>query len=294
MDHYLDIHLRPDPEVPAHQLMAALFAKLHRVLAQVQATTIGVSFPGYGLSPVTLGNTLRLVGPAVDLARLMEESWLTGARDHTKIDAINLKIVSNAGSKLYTEDQSAIVFLTAKQLMVSYSNWALFQNRANVVNSNRAGGVVLGPNSLKLDGPTLVLDASGSSSNTFALFGKINGFVGRPAGLLPEVVLSYSTSPAVPRVVKITQQNSRVNGCVIGSPDKGCLITDTPPPTINMFDERQVQIFDTGNGDNRVVLDPVVGANNEALIGDIATPQLNYDLPNCKPGQIGCREGKRK
>ena len=85
MSHYIDIHLRPDPEFPAHQLMAALYAKLHRVLAQVQASTVGVSFPGYVEAPATLGHTLRLVGPKSDLERLMEQDWLKGMRDHTEV-----------------------------------------------------------------------------------------------------------------------------------------------------------------------------------------------------------------
>lgn len=85
MSHYIDIHLRPDPEFPEHQLMAALYAKLHRVLAQVQATTIGVSFPAYRETPAALGNTLRLVGPRGDLEWLMEHGWLNGMRDHTEV-----------------------------------------------------------------------------------------------------------------------------------------------------------------------------------------------------------------
>jgi len=83
MLHYIDIHLRPDPEFPAHHLMAALYSKLHRVLALVQANTIGVCFPGYQSHPPTLGNTLRLLGPESDLVRLMEHEWLMGMRDHT-------------------------------------------------------------------------------------------------------------------------------------------------------------------------------------------------------------------
>lgn len=85
MSHYIDIHLRPDPEFPAHQLMGALYAKVHRLLAKVQASTIGVSFPGYKTVPATLGHTLRLVGPKADLAGLMEHDWLKGMRDHTEV-----------------------------------------------------------------------------------------------------------------------------------------------------------------------------------------------------------------
>ena len=85
MSHYIDILLRPDPEFPAHQLMAALYAKLHRVLANVQSTTIAVTFPGYQTGPATLGSTLRLLGPRADLDRLMEHDWLKGMRDHTEL-----------------------------------------------------------------------------------------------------------------------------------------------------------------------------------------------------------------
>jgi CRISPR-associated endonuclease Csy4 len=88
MSHYIDIHLRPDPEFPCHQLMAALYAKLHRVLAQVQASTIGVSFPGYQTVPATLGCTMRLVGPQGDLLRLMEQDWLKGMRDHAEVASV--------------------------------------------------------------------------------------------------------------------------------------------------------------------------------------------------------------
>ena len=55
MGHYVDIHLRQEPELPAHQLLAALYTKLHRVLAQTGATTVGVSFPEYSDNPPASG-----------------------------------------------------------------------------------------------------------------------------------------------------------------------------------------------------------------------------------------------
>lgn len=90
LSHYIDIHLRPDPEFPANHLMAALYAKLHRVLVQVHACTLAVSFPGYGVSPITLGASLRLLGPATDLARLMEHRWLQGMHDHVTVGAMGV------------------------------------------------------------------------------------------------------------------------------------------------------------------------------------------------------------
>lgn len=88
IDHYLDVHLRSDPEFPVHQVMDALYKKLHRALVQMQANTIGVSFPGYSETRITLGDTFRLIGPRTDLTRLMEQPWLMGLRDHTILSDI--------------------------------------------------------------------------------------------------------------------------------------------------------------------------------------------------------------
>lgn len=84
MTHYLDIHLLPDPEFPPHQLLGALYSKLHRALVRMQAPTLAVAFPGYSEQAHTLGHVLRLIGPAADLARLMALNWLVGMHDHVK------------------------------------------------------------------------------------------------------------------------------------------------------------------------------------------------------------------
>ena len=87
MLHYIDIHLRPDPEFAAHQLMSALYSKLHRALVLTKSNRIGVVFPGYGVSPPGLGDTLRLFGPAEDMARLTGLDWMQGMRDHVAMFA---------------------------------------------------------------------------------------------------------------------------------------------------------------------------------------------------------------
>ena len=88
MQHYFDIRLRSDPEFPAHQLLVALYAKLHRALVQLNSDTIGVCFPGYDESAQSLGNCLRLIGPAADLDRLLARDWLTGMHDHVSLDQL--------------------------------------------------------------------------------------------------------------------------------------------------------------------------------------------------------------
>lgn len=92
MNHYLDLHLLPDPEFSAAQLMSALFAKLHRALVAQPALHIGISLPQAragqppadqqpGAQPY-LGQHLRLHGQADALAALMALPWLSGMRDH--------------------------------------------------------------------------------------------------------------------------------------------------------------------------------------------------------------------
>ncbi|MGV8805588.1 MAG: type I-F CRISPR-associated endoribonuclease Cas6/Csy4 [Polaromonas sp.] len=85
MDHYVDIDVQPDPEFPAHQLMSALYAKLHRALVVRQSSGIGVSFPGFDPQARYLGTRLRLHGTLAALSGLLESDWLTGMRDHVAL-----------------------------------------------------------------------------------------------------------------------------------------------------------------------------------------------------------------
>lgn len=88
MDRYLDIRILPDPEFPAHQLMNALFAKLHRCLARLGVDDIGVSFPEVDESRPSLGATLRLHGAEAAFQRLLAEPWLVGMRDHVEMTGV--------------------------------------------------------------------------------------------------------------------------------------------------------------------------------------------------------------
>lgn len=82
-DHYLDIHLLPDPEFAPNQLLGALFAKLHRALVQLGSGDIGISLPGVGASGP--GTHLRLHGSLPALQCLQTLEWLTGMRDHLRL-----------------------------------------------------------------------------------------------------------------------------------------------------------------------------------------------------------------
>jgi hypothetical protein len=85
-----------------------------------------------------------------------------------------------------------------------------------------------------------------------------------------------------------------VNGCVIGSPDKGCLVTDPPRPNFSIYDERQTQLF--GSTENvELLFNPLVGRANEGLFVDIVDAPVGIDTLQCEPGEVDCpRSEERK
>lgn len=88
MTHYLNIHLLPDPELPSHVLMAALFNKAHHALTGMNATAIGITFPEYRKDPAWLGTQFRMVGSINALQIMLERPWLGALRDYVRIGAI--------------------------------------------------------------------------------------------------------------------------------------------------------------------------------------------------------------
>ena len=85
MAHYIDIHLRPDPELPPHLLLAALYGRVHLRLVELKATDIGISFPGYKVKPAQLGGVMRLIGPASALSQIMLGDWLRAVREYVLV-----------------------------------------------------------------------------------------------------------------------------------------------------------------------------------------------------------------
>lgn len=87
--HYIDIQLRPDPEIAPQQLLAGVYARLHLALVKLgNPGNIGVSFPAHDDSKPSLGTHLRLHGAHAALAALMGSPWLRGIEDHLRISPI--------------------------------------------------------------------------------------------------------------------------------------------------------------------------------------------------------------
>lgn len=87
--HYIDIQLRPDPEIAPHQLMSSLYLRLHRALVQLGSQGIGVSFPAHDERRPDLGTHLRLHGESIALQALAETDWLRGIKDHLQIGLVS-------------------------------------------------------------------------------------------------------------------------------------------------------------------------------------------------------------
>lgn len=86
--HYVDITVRPDPETGTPQLLGALYDRLHIALVQRKCDDVGVSFPGYSVTPRTMGTTLRLHGAKDTLQQLQGTDWLKGMRDYVRMTEI--------------------------------------------------------------------------------------------------------------------------------------------------------------------------------------------------------------
>ncbi|MCC5791697.1 MAG: type I-F CRISPR-associated endoribonuclease Cas6/Csy4 [Legionellaceae bacterium] len=85
MDHYLDIHILPAPELPIPVLMNAVYSKYHKALCDLHSTSIGVSFPKYN---ITLGNVLRIHGNKKMLQELHELNWIDGMSGYCAVSSV--------------------------------------------------------------------------------------------------------------------------------------------------------------------------------------------------------------
>jgi CRISPR-associated endonuclease Csy4 len=99
LSHYIDLHLRPDPETTPTHLLAALYTRLHRALAAAPTTPgIAVGFPGYDASRHTLGECLRLYGSEAALQPWAAGAWMGSLRDHVSM-AAPLPVPANAAHR---------------------------------------------------------------------------------------------------------------------------------------------------------------------------------------------------
>ncbi|PHI30300.1 type I-F CRISPR-associated endoribonuclease Cas6/Csy4 [Budvicia aquatica] len=92
MDHYIDIHIFPNPEIESSVLMNSLFYQLHLLFVD-RNSEVAVSFPKYRLAQTgawknTLGSVLRLHGSHQSLLALDTATTLTDALNYAAVSGI--------------------------------------------------------------------------------------------------------------------------------------------------------------------------------------------------------------
>lgn len=93
MTHYQDIKIIPDTDINLGFLRNKIYQKLHKVLFDLQAVDIGVSFPALKeqknkIPNIFLGDVLRLHSTKESLENLQKQNWLGGLNGYCQISGI--------------------------------------------------------------------------------------------------------------------------------------------------------------------------------------------------------------
>ena len=85
MTHYITIQIIASKELKENRVLNALMGQLHKSLAQLKSTDVGISFP---LMRITPGTILRIHGTPQRLQELPLKEWVSGLPDNCKISEI--------------------------------------------------------------------------------------------------------------------------------------------------------------------------------------------------------------
>lgn len=168
MNHYLDLRLRPDPEIATSHLLNAVYGKLHLALVSGNHTDIGISFPRSEESAPLLGDTLRLHGSADVLARFIAVPWLGHLAEHV-------------GATTIRPAPSAAHHRAARRFQVKSSPERLRRRYARRHGVSQEEAVALIPDTVAecTDLPYLRLRST-STGNNFRLFIRHGEIVSQP------------------------------------------------------------------------------------------------------------------
>jgi CRISPR-associated endonuclease Csy4 len=85
MDHYVDIVLKPDPEMRENMLLNMVCTKLHKALFDLKSNSVGVSYPETDLR---LGTRLRIHGKT-DTLNQLGVAWLGGLSGYCSVGVVS-------------------------------------------------------------------------------------------------------------------------------------------------------------------------------------------------------------
>ncbi|REL26549.1 type I-F CRISPR-associated endoribonuclease Cas6/Csy4 [Thalassotalea euphylliae] len=162
MDHYIDIKLMPDAEMPENVLMNKVYTKLHKVLFDFNADNIGVSFPEYRIK---LGKLLRLHGDLAILNDLQGTDWLGGlGRGYCKVSSI-LPVPIDAKHRTVSRKQTTMSQAKLRRLKARGSISSAAEEKAYIAKMFTQG----------IDNPYLELESgsNGHKHRRFIQFGEL-------------------------------------------------------------------------------------------------------------------------
>jgi CRISPR-associated endonuclease Csy4 len=88
MEHYIDLRIRPMPEMIPEHVLEKVYARIHLALVASRRSDIGLSFPHVNEKRPGLGDLLRLHGSEAALSDLLETARLTAWRDYLVLGGI--------------------------------------------------------------------------------------------------------------------------------------------------------------------------------------------------------------
>lgn len=102
MNHYINIDIKSNANIPENVLMNKIYSKFHEALFSLKSTDIGVSFPR---CKITLGRTLRIHGTKEKLISLQNLKWLGELSDYCETSNIDI-IPDNVTHRTISRKQS--------------------------------------------------------------------------------------------------------------------------------------------------------------------------------------------
>lgn len=113
MDYYIDIQIKPDPEMRENVLLNKVYSKLHKALYSLKSTEIGVSFPKY---KIMLGDVIRIHGSENKLTELQDTNWLGGLIGYCDVSSIKT-IPHNVSYRTISRKQSNMTEAKLRRLI---------------------------------------------------------------------------------------------------------------------------------------------------------------------------------
>lgn len=105
MKNYLEITLKPQPEIPLYFLWEKVYQQVHLALVEIQSAdgnvTVGSSFPEYDADLHQLGSKLRLFAPFQETLESLDiQKWLFRLTDYVHITSIR-EVPKNISSYVF-------------------------------------------------------------------------------------------------------------------------------------------------------------------------------------------------